>query len=148
MTTAISLWLVIGGAIAPATSVGGGDRRGEGRESVVVRRGRAALSISRCSCSFTLLLVRVAWMFALAAPAGNAHRVRPRRLRLYWEEMRGDRAVDGRHMALYRWLPADPPPAPPARAGAAPAWRALQSRARCTTCARSSSRETFIPCTR
>jgi len=108
MTTAISLWLVIGGAIALyARSAFHAVANGANPWWYVAGAPLLYLAVL---CSVTLLWFALAWIFRAARPqemriglAGT--------LRLYRDEVRAI-ARHGRHMALFRWLPPDPPPAP------------------------------------
>jgi triacylglycerol esterase/lipase EstA (alpha/beta hydrolase family) len=108
MTTAISLWLVYLGAIAlyvraAAAGIAGGVNPWWYVTGVPV----VYLAILG---SITLFWFALAWVYRSPRPqemrigAGET-------LRLFWDEMWAI-AGSSRHMALYRLLPGDPPPAP------------------------------------
>lgn len=107
MTTAISLWLVIGGAIALyAWSAVHAVANGGNPWWYVAGAPLLYLAIL---CSVTLLWFALAWIFRAPRP----HEMRiglGATLRLFRDEVRAI-ARHGRHMALFRWLPPDPPPA-------------------------------------
>ena len=108
MTTAISLWLVIGGAIVLYT-----------RSAIhAVANGAnpwwyligAPLLYLAVLGSVTLIWFALAWVYRAPRPSEMRLGVAAT-LRLYLEEVRAI-ARHGRHMAFFRLLPPDPPPAP------------------------------------
>jgi triacylglycerol esterase/lipase EstA (alpha/beta hydrolase family) len=108
MTIAISLWLVIGGAVFLYTWAAI-DAVANGANPWRYVAGAPLLYLAVVG-SFTLLWFGLAWVFRASRPrevrlgiAGT--------LRLYFEELRAI-ARHGRHMALFRFLRPDPSPAP------------------------------------
>jgi len=108
MSTAISLWLVIGGAIAlyARSAI---EAVAKGANPWLYLAGAPLLYLAVLG-SVTLVWFALAWVFRAPRPrevrldiAGT--------LRLYLEEVRAI-ARHGRHMAFFRFLPPDPPPAP------------------------------------
>lgn len=108
MTTAISLWLVYLGAIAlyvraALTGVAGG-------ATPWWYVALVPLVYLAILGSITLFWFALAWVFR--SPRPKETRIGPgQTLRLFWEEMWAI-ASSSRHMALYRFLPGDPPPGP------------------------------------
>jgi pimeloyl-ACP methyl ester carboxylesterase len=105
MTTAISLWIVYVGAVAlyaraAMAAIGGGANPWWYVAGVPL----VYLSILG---SITLFWFALAWVFR--SPRPKAMRIGPvATLRLFWDEMWAI-AGSSRHMALYRFLPGDPP---------------------------------------
>jgi triacylglycerol esterase/lipase EstA (alpha/beta hydrolase family) len=108
MTTAISLWLVIGGAIALYTRAAiHAVANGANAWWYVVGAPLLYLAVLG---SVTLVWFALAWIFRASRP-GEMRLGIAATLRLYLEEVRAI-ARHGRHMAFFRLLPPDPPPAP------------------------------------
>jgi triacylglycerol esterase/lipase EstA (alpha/beta hydrolase family) len=108
MTTAISLWLVIGGATALYTW-SAIQAVADGANPWWYGAGAPVLYLAVLG-SVTLLWFAIAWIFRAPRPPEMRLGI-SQTLRLYLEEVRAI-ARHGRHMALYRFLPPDPPSAP------------------------------------
>ena len=108
MTTAVSLWLVIGGAIALYTR-SALHAIANGANPWVYVAGAPLIYLAVLG-SFTLLWFALAWIFRAARPREMRLGI-AETLRLYLEEVRAI-ARHGRHMAFFRFLPPDPSPTP------------------------------------
>jgi triacylglycerol esterase/lipase EstA (alpha/beta hydrolase family) len=106
MTTAISLWIVYVGAVALYLRAAmNGIARGANPWRYVAGAPLVYLAILG---SIALLWFALAWVFR--SPRPKAMRIGlGATLRLFWDEMWAI-AASSRHMAMYRFLPGDPPP--------------------------------------
>src|SRR4051812_30710837 len=105
MTTAISLWIVYVGAVALYVRAAMNGIAGGANPWRYV--AGAPLVYLLVLGSITLLWFALAWAFR--SPRPKAMQIGPgATLRLFWDEMWAI-AASSRHMAMYRFLPGDPP---------------------------------------
>jgi triacylglycerol esterase/lipase EstA (alpha/beta hydrolase family) len=108
MTTAIALWLVIGGAIACYVAwAAAAVAAGASLWAVIVG---APLAWACVLLAITATWFALAWVYRAARPP-EARIGFAASLRLFWDEFRAI-GRSGPRMALYRWLMRDPAPAP------------------------------------